>query len=340
MSKKLSAIIICAMFALCASDAFAEEKKHTVNRGDTLWDLSAEYYGDNWKWPVIWKYNVKINDPDLIYPKEEFVIPFLNSEGELIDFKKDSAQTFRLGEKKKEQQNDTASADKSLHTDIEPPRAARALNFKHVNNFEIVLSEPVKIEVKSTEGGKFFVSKNDIFVADAGSSQGFKKGRTVAVVTRDSDLANGDIIYRIVGYGTILKTFENTSRIVLDKTYEAITKGYKLTLMDRYEIIEPNGYKKVTTDINGEISYLVDERRLIGEGGRFIVNIGRMSGLKPGDILSVVRTFDEDGFKKTEQIGEGQVIHVSDNYATAVLIKTDMEVRQSDRVFLYKVAIY
>ncbi|UCF70417.1 MAG: LysM peptidoglycan-binding domain-containing protein [candidate division WOR-3 bacterium] len=52
--------------------------QYTVGSGDCLW-LIASYlsiYSDAKRWPEIYEANKdKIKDPDLIYPKQEFVIP-------------------------------------------------------------------------------------------------------------------------------------------------------------------------------------------------------------------------------------------------------------------------
>ena len=41
---------------------------HTVERGDTLWDLSQRYLGSPWYWPKVWSYNPEIANPHWIYP--------------------------------------------------------------------------------------------------------------------------------------------------------------------------------------------------------------------------------------------------------------------------------
>jgi hypothetical protein len=41
---------------------------HRVERGDTLWDLSARYLNSPWYWPKVWSYNPEIGNPHWIYP--------------------------------------------------------------------------------------------------------------------------------------------------------------------------------------------------------------------------------------------------------------------------------
>jgi hypothetical protein len=42
--------------------------RHTVERGDTLWDLTQKYLGSPWYWPKVWSYNPEIANPHWIYP--------------------------------------------------------------------------------------------------------------------------------------------------------------------------------------------------------------------------------------------------------------------------------
>ncbi|MEM7498914.1 MAG: hypothetical protein AAF371_13090 [Pseudomonadota bacterium] len=57
------------------------ERTITVERGDSLWRLAENVYGDGFRYSVIFGANDGlIRDPDLIYPEQEFVIPELIDE--------------------------------------------------------------------------------------------------------------------------------------------------------------------------------------------------------------------------------------------------------------------
>lgn len=52
------------------------KKYHTVKKGDNLWNIAKKYYGNGASWKKIFEANKNlIKNPNLIYPKQKFVIP-------------------------------------------------------------------------------------------------------------------------------------------------------------------------------------------------------------------------------------------------------------------------
>lgn len=47
---------------------------HVIERGDTLWDLAARFYGNSYLWPQIWEKNQYILDAHWIYPGDPLVL--------------------------------------------------------------------------------------------------------------------------------------------------------------------------------------------------------------------------------------------------------------------------
>jgi hypothetical protein len=71
-------------------------QKYLVVTGDTLWDISGMKitYKDNFQWPLIFKANRdQIKDPDLIYPKQEFLIRKDWTDGDINKARKDASDT-------------------------------------------------------------------------------------------------------------------------------------------------------------------------------------------------------------------------------------------------------
>lgn len=58
-----------------------EEQKqnvYVVEKGDSLWKIAVNEYGDGFRWVDIWQANEdKISNPDLIFSGTELILPML-----------------------------------------------------------------------------------------------------------------------------------------------------------------------------------------------------------------------------------------------------------------------
>ena len=58
--------------------------RYVVVKGDTLWDISARFLRDPWRWPDIWHVNPQIKNPHLIYPGDRVELTFKDGKPQLV----------------------------------------------------------------------------------------------------------------------------------------------------------------------------------------------------------------------------------------------------------------
>jgi len=56
---------------------------YIVKKGDTMWDISNMYLDKPWQWPHLWRTNIHITNPHLIYPGDKLRL-IKNEKGEIV----------------------------------------------------------------------------------------------------------------------------------------------------------------------------------------------------------------------------------------------------------------
>lgn len=330
--------IIAAALVLFTLSGWAENK-HSVEKGDTLWDISGKYYGDYWKWPVIWKSNIFINNPDLIYPKQNLNIPFLKG-GDAFKVSGDSGIVKLEGSKYDSSgKNENFDADSEDALGYEPLIDSGSINAFSINAYEKVFQKKPEFKIVGLEKEKFFISTNEKFYINAGSKNGLHTGDTITVYSYIQDLETS-YVYKVSGYGKVIKTEEDSSDVVLTKAFDNISEGFEVVLEEAKQIARPKGYMPDHSDSYGQIVYTNDNNRVVGTGQRIIFNAGVEKGFTDSLMVKILRERADDEISRSYIIAEAIILDSGNGYSTAELVKTFSEVKEGDFVYVYKSAVY
>jgi nucleoid-associated protein YgaU len=72
------AMLTVATFAVAVESKQAHPDTYVVQKGDTLWDISARFLEKPWLWPEIWQANPQVQNPHLIYPGDVLSLAYLD----------------------------------------------------------------------------------------------------------------------------------------------------------------------------------------------------------------------------------------------------------------------
>lgn len=309
---------ICLIFVGLASSASAQQfeyKDYQVKRGDTLWDISRAHIEDPFQWPLIWRENQKINDPDLIYPGQWIRIPVrvLGPAEEAV----------------KQVPVETPEAPKAV---IKPPMEEERLVGPDIRVASGYISKTVPYEGEisgSPSARALFGTGDEVYIK---SAQPVTVGQKFYVIRNTGSVkhpVNGDwlgYLVSVVGVLEVEKVGDEKVTARVSASFDAMKTG---DVLDAYYEMEP----LVLDDpprkpqIEGAVVASRYFRVLNGMFDVVYIDKGKDDGLLAGDALMTVARGSED-----RPNGLMRIINMRDTTSTAVLVNNDVEVRSGDRV--------
>jgi hypothetical protein len=340
--------------AAAATPAAATQAgSYTIRQGDTLWDISSAQYRDPFLWPLIWKANPSINDPDLIYPGANLVIPSL-APVEQAMAKPEAARAEEKKEAPPAAEEKAPSFFKKATVESTAPETEAAPVSKLVlpeettpplvDKYDMVSAGFISDETsKDTLVGsvadptKTLLGSGDEVYIDVRSRQDVKVGDRFLIYRPDHDVRH-PVTNRSYGpLNTILGILKVTVvrendylTAVITTSFDSAESGDLLTPYQEPELLYPSKEKK-TKDITGYVLETRDYRKLNGQIDVVYLDKGKVDGVDPGDVFTV-QTDNGSPTGLLRTIGEVQVYVVKERTATAVVRKSVDAISRGDEV--------
>ncbi len=358
IKKRIAGLVMAMAILLPPVGLFAQDLRlgeekpdqeaiyHTVVKGDTLWDITEEFFEDPFKWPQLWKKNAQIKNPHLIFPGD--VIKITSDGIEIVlrglPYKKLASQEDAVPELplvKLEKQKGTVSEE-----------SARKVSPKNIDSSKIVYTGFISkgalkasgVIVRPTDK-KVMSYRGDDVILSFEDGENIQIGDRFVIFTVE-DKVKHPVTRKHVGYlvdnhGSLKVTSVMGSLVEgkVDLAYKEIFKGAKLT-----PYIDPLKKVKVTeaaADIEAVIIAAVEGIHEISENDIIYIDKGSKDGLMVGNKLGVYRARGtvKDPLRKRTNIqlpavvlGEAIVISLQENSAACLVTDSLRAIKVGDEV--------
>ncbi len=287
MKNFLTGIVILLLSTLL----FADEARfrndvpdtHTVEKGDTLWDISAYFLENPWMWPEIWHVNTQIENPHLIYPGDLIRLIHIDGQQRLTLERSSGGRTFKLSPKVRE-----LTGDEAIDT----------IPLERVNSF---LSRSRVVDPKDLKKAAYVVSGADKHLIVGAGDKLYARGSfgtsaTVYGIYRSGDKYKDPETDETLGVqaldiGTValeavqgeVGTFEVT------RTTEEIRIGDRLLRQEERPIDSTFYPSPPASSIQGVILAVEGGVSQVGKMDVVVINRGKREAVVPGNVMAVYR---------------------------------------------------
>ncbi len=333
---ELTAILLISFF-ITLSNAFAKDNStlkafnsktgfyYTVQKGDTLWDLSQKFYNSEWDWPGLWELNDEIKNPHLIYPGERLRVFF---KGEL------SLENRPVVEPVKTQEQVIDDKTGKIE-EVAAPEPAINLTFLYplINRVGFIKKNAVKPLgkiLRSEDKDNDLISENDIIYVKASKADSLTPGKQYQIYKTTKIWRKG-IRHSIKGIIQIKEAKKDYFTAVVTEAYIDINPDdtiMEFTPRDKEFIVKNNNEK-----INASIICNDADDAIFGSDDIVYMDIGETDNIETGQIYTVYKNLKkkEVSFDPVDT-GRMIVLHTEDISSTVLIFTAKEEMHPEDPV--------
>ncbi len=317
---------------------------YTVQKGDTLWDISSHFLRDPWLWPEIWYKNPQIDNPHLIYPGDQLAIIYVGGQKRV--------QLIKRGEVFKQ--------TKGLKiVKISPRIHSKPIDSSipsiPIDSIRQLLARPILIDEQELADSAYVLSSVDQHLANStgdvvyvrGIDPNSKQGKYH--IFRPNKSLKDPITGEIYGYESlylgeakILKHGDPASLRITSSTRE-ILRDDRLIPVSNLDI-ERDFFPVVpNNDINGRVISILDGISQVGQYSTIAINLGARDDIQVGHLVridhlgAVIRDHNEADPKfliklPNETSGIALVIKTYEKMSFCLILEAVVPIRLDDLV--------
>lgn len=287
MNKMLVGFVglcLCSLAALADTVTLKDghPDTYTVQKGDTLWDISGRFLQDPWLWSEIWDVNPEIENPHLIFPGDVIRLVWKDGQPRLTVSRGTGSRTVKLSPQARVEPIDTAIPAIPLDKIGVWLRRNRIVSASVLDNAPHVVSAE-DARIVGGAGDKVFVmgALND----DLGRSHGIYRKGVPFVDPETNELLGVEAKAIAVGYHQA--TDDNISTLQLNESDSEVRIGDRVLRDPDQALASVFMPSRPAGQVRGNIINVDGGVAQVGIYSMVVINRGEREGMKPGVVLAV-----------------------------------------------------
>ena len=297
---------------------------YTVQKGDTLWDLSRKFSDSAWLWPEMWRENNQIANPHRIYPGER--IRLLRRTGSQAAGETDTGQKAA----------------------IVPPTLEDLIHYSYtaVDRVGFVRKQPVTSHgaiFKVLETKEMISVDDTVYVRPAENSK-LVPGKRYTIYRTLKPLRDR-YTNAYIGIQHVLTGVIEINQVQPTYAVATVIEAYRPIyvedkIMPYYRRLPDVVIKESPKDLQGQVFEAEDHNRLIGDHMIAFIDKGKKDGVQRGQFYNVYyRVIERIHPKKRKrttlvpvELAEVLVLHTEDTTATVIVTSAEREFEPGSKI--------
>ncbi len=318
---------------------------YTVQKGDTLWDISQRFLDSPWRWPTLWERNqADITNPHLIYPGQRLRIYPKAGMEPVFSTAPPSGPQYTPPAREEIPLEIEPGGPETFEGDLYRNRRENEYNYPPINKVGFLRDEPITPhgEIFKVYGDHELISKGDMVYIKPQGMTNLVDGKYYSVyrlIGPVIDQPTGRKVgyqHYLTGVIEIIQKEEEFSVGRVNRSFRTIRTGHKLIpYQDRSPMIE---WAQSPENIEGRIIISEEGEEIMGEHSIIFIDKGKKDGIAKGQIYhifsqekAVLDEFTHEEVTLPPVIyGQFLVIHTEPNTATVLITQSRKAVHPGD----------
>lgn len=309
----IAAVLVCGAVAHAGIEENIVKTEtgfyYTVQKGDTLWDLSQKFSDSPWQWPDLWHYNPEIENPHWIYPGQRIRI---------------YRKTF-YGETDKEEEKEAPR-----------PEPKKFLTYSKINRVGFIREQEVNPRgvLFQARHSQKLISDNDKVYFEPVPGANLEKGDHYLLYRTRSPIRDPETS-KYIGVQHLLTGIVEVTELEKDLGVGRIVVAFRdIQEDDKIMPFMPRPQKMALkpgiAGIEGKIIKSEDDWKAFGDQFIAFIDKGSDHGIEVGQQYKVLCRIMKNSASsseeiKHEEVGSLVVLHTEDQTATTLITNSEQE---------------